>query len=66
MGQSMKTETYLGDGLYASFDGYRINLRAPRDGGDHWVSLDPDAFDALMEFRAKTAELMKRGVAQWT
>jgi hypothetical protein len=23
-------------------------------------------FDALMEFRAKTAEVMKRGAAQWT
>jgi hypothetical protein len=65
-GQSMKIEAYLGDGLYASFDGYQINLRAPREGGDHWVSLNPDVFDALMEFRAKTAEVMKRGAAQWT
>ena len=62
----MKTETYLGDGLYASFDGHQINLRAPRDGGDHWVSLNPDVFDTLIEFRAKTAEVMKRGAAQWT
>lgn len=23
-------ETYLGDGLYASFDGYQVKLRAPR------------------------------------
>jgi hypothetical protein len=23
----MKTETYLGDGLYASFDGFSFNLR---------------------------------------
>jgi hypothetical protein len=28
-------ETYLGDGLYASFDGWQVKLRAPRDGGDH-------------------------------
>jgi hypothetical protein len=28
-------EVYLGDGLYASFDGYQIRLRAPREGGDH-------------------------------
>ena len=25
----MTDETYLGDGLYASFDGYQIWLRAP-------------------------------------
>jgi hypothetical protein len=40
----MKTETHLGDGLYASFDGHQINLRASRDGGDHWVELKPDVF----------------------
>jgi hypothetical protein len=26
-------ETYLGDGAYASFDGYQIRLRAPRSEG---------------------------------
>ena len=62
----MKTETHLGDGLYASFDGYQINLRAPRGGGDHWVALKPEVFDALLEFRAQTVEVMKRGAAQWT
>jgi hypothetical protein len=34
------TETYLGDGLHASFDGWQIKLRAPREGGDHEVYLD--------------------------
>ena len=33
-------ETYLGDGLYASFDGWQIKLRAPREGGDHEVFLE--------------------------
>ena len=33
-------ETYLGDGLYASFDGYQVRLRAPRDGVDHEVFLE--------------------------
>jgi hypothetical protein len=27
----MSQETYLGDGLYASFDGFMITLRAPRE-----------------------------------
>jgi len=37
----MKTpDTYLGDGLYASFDGYQIRLWAERHGGTHEVFLD--------------------------
>ena len=37
----MSDETYLGDGLYASFDGFSFVLRAPREGGNHWVALEP-------------------------
>jgi hypothetical protein len=33
-------EHYLGDGLYASFDGEFVGLRAPRADGDHTVYLD--------------------------
>lgn len=32
-------EIYLGDGLYAHFDGYHIILRAPREFGYHYVAL---------------------------
>lgn len=45
-------ETYLGDGLYASFDGYQIILRAPREGGDHYVALDDHVYQALERFVA--------------
>jgi len=43
-------EEYLGDGLYASFDGYAITLRAPRENGDHYVVLEPLQYDALLEY----------------
>lgn len=43
-------ETYLGDGLYASFDGFQIILRAPRSGGDRWVALEPKVMENLIEF----------------
>ena len=46
-------EVYLGDGLYASFDGFMITLRAPREGGDHWVGLEPDVFAALVEYQRR-------------
>ena len=48
-------ETYLGDGLYASFDGYHIWLRAPRQDGDHRVALEPAVFDRLIEYRRSNA-----------
>jgi hypothetical protein len=34
-GHMTQREEYLGDGLYASFDGYQIRLRAPRENGVH-------------------------------
>lgn len=43
-------ETYLGDGLYASFDGWMIQLRAPREGGDHWVGLEPPVLAEFLRF----------------
>jgi hypothetical protein len=33
-------EVYLGDGLYASWDGWQVKLRAPRENGDHVVFLE--------------------------
>lgn len=45
-----KDESYLGDGLYATFDGWQMILRAPRSEGDHWVALEPKTFDAMVRF----------------
>jgi hypothetical protein len=45
-------ETYIGDGLYASFDGFTIWLRAPREGGDHIVALEPLVYAELVRFVA--------------
>jgi hypothetical protein len=49
----MADETYLGDGLYASFQHGSIKLRAPREGGDHIVFLEPDLYEALRAFARK-------------
>jgi hypothetical protein len=46
----MNRETYLGDGLYASFDGYQIRLRTSREGGDHEVYLDATVLRAFLQF----------------
>jgi hypothetical protein len=53
-------ETYLGDGLYASFDGFMITLRAPREHEDHWVGLEPEVFAALLDFARCNGVLVKR------
>jgi hypothetical protein len=43
-------EEYLGDGLYASFDGWQFWLRAPRSDGDHEVALEPQVLAAFERF----------------
>jgi hypothetical protein len=44
-------KTYLGDGLYASFDGFHLILSTERENSLHWVGLEPSVFNALIEFR---------------
>jgi len=47
-------ETYLGDGLYASFDGYQVKLRAPDImDGDRIVYLDERTLAAFERFVAE-------------
>lgn len=43
-------ETYIGDGVYASYSGGMIKLRAERDGRDEVIWLEPDVFSALAQF----------------
>ena len=46
----MMEEHYLGDAVYASFDGYHIWLRTG-DGNNNRIALEPDVFRKLLEFR---------------
>lgn len=43
-------EIYLGDGLYAQYHGYDLQLRAPRNEGDHSVFLEPRMLAALIQY----------------
>lgn len=45
----IEKETYLGDGVYASFDGYQIWL-AVNHHANHVVALDPAVFKRLCEY----------------
>lgn len=52
-------ERYLGDGLYASFDGWQIILRAPRSEGDHFIAIDPDVADAMITYMESIGWIIK-------
>jgi hypothetical protein len=54
-------EEYLGDGLFASFDGWQIKLRAPRDNCDHEVYLEPGILEALINFAKRCKHADVRG-----
>lgn len=48
-----RNETYIGDGVYASFDGYQVWLRTPREDGNHEIALEPPVLAALNAFVAR-------------
>lgn len=41
---------YIGDGVYAAFDGYHVWLRAERDGRLHEVAIEPAVWGALKRY----------------
>ncbi len=45
-------ETYLGDAVYASFDGYQICLRTG-DGNNQVIYLEPGVMNQLFEYVRK-------------
>lgn len=50
-------ETYIGDGVYASFDGYAVTLWTQRqENGRNWLTLEPREFDALVKFFQKVTQ----------
>lgn len=49
----MKDEEFIGDGVYVSFNGWQIRLRAPREHGDHVVFIEPRMWANLVEYAQK-------------
>ena len=41
---------YIGDGVYARFDGYQIWLDADRDGMRHSIAVEPYTMNGLVDF----------------
>lgn len=44
-------QDYLGDGVYASWDGYQIWLRADRDCQTHEIAIESPVFSALLRYK---------------
>lgn len=44
------SEAYLGDGVYASFDGYSMTLALPCQPGGVEIVIDPSVYQALVKF----------------
>jgi hypothetical protein len=45
--------TYLGDGVYASFDGFNINLHVGAHNNPAFVAIEPEVLRSLLQY-AKT------------
>jgi hypothetical protein len=43
-------QEYIGDGVYASFDGYAVWLQTQREDGRHWLVLEPAVMRSLNDF----------------
>ena len=57
MPRQEQEETYLGDGVYASFDGYQIWLRADEGSHVNRIALEPAVYNAVRAYGAKIWEL---------
>lgn len=50
-------QVYLGDGVYARFDGYQIWLTTQRSNSrTDSIALDPSVYEALVKYVAKIKE----------
>lgn len=50
------TREYLGGGIYAEFDGYRVMLRAGSYTAAPVIAIDPQVLEALNAFYEKVIE----------
>lgn len=46
------TKVYIGDGVYAEYDGFGVWLTTQRENGAHRIYLEPQMLDSLAEFMA--------------
>lgn len=64
--ETYTVSTYLGDGLYATFNGFGVWLRAPRREGEHVVFLEPVVWRSLLTWlKTVHPDIGKHMGGQW-
>jgi hypothetical protein len=48
--KGLKLKRYLGDGVYAGFDGYQIWVWAERDGCTHAIAFEAETLASLAKY----------------
>jgi len=55
--KKIETKSYLGDSVYAEFDGFHVILTTENGyGPSNTIALEPEVFLALMRFADRIAE----------
>lgn len=57
MSDTDDNKTYLGDGVYASFDGYQVWIWTSNGR----IALEPETLQSLVEFNARQREVKTNG-----
>jgi len=60
----METESYLGDGVYAEFDGLSVILKTARDDSTHMIYLEPHVIENMLVFCSQFYDINKLKVRQ--
>ena len=64
MSKPLIEDGYLGDGVYASFDGYHVCLDLRDQDSTTKIALEPYVLNALDKYRAEIARRQKRRAPQ--
>jgi len=56
-----KLKTYLGDSVYADYDGYHIWIYTDNGlGATNKIALEPNVYDALIQFNEKVKRMIEK------
>ena len=53
-------EVYIGDGVYARWDGFSVLLKTERDNGTHHIYLEPSHVENINRLMASEPRIAKR------
>lgn len=57
-------EVYIGDGVYARWDGMTVLLKTERDGGTHYIYLEPAHIEYIVKLMEQSPRIARRREGQ--